>query len=225
MSGSDFEPRLGGDRKGPDLIVAHALRRLRHLVEHHVDATGHQVEQRRIGAAIGHELQMGAGEIFEIDAGNVRAGADARGADGGARVGLDPGDELGEVLRRQRVAADHQHRIGRQLRDRLEIAQQIVGQRVDRAVDHVRAPVADAQRVAVGCRFRDAADADAAGGAGDVFDDDILPERAAHMLGHQAPHHVGRAAGGERHHHGDRPRRIIVGGSRQRSRRSRASGR
>jgi hypothetical protein len=76
----------------------------------------------------------------------------------------------------------------------------------------MRAPVADAERVAVGRRAGDTADADAAGGAGDVFDDDILPERAAHMLSHHAAHHVSWAAGGKRHHHGDRPRWIIVGG-------------
>ena len=72
----------------------------------------------------------------------------------------------------------------------------------------MRAPMADADRVAVGRRARDPADADGAAGAGRVLDDDGLAERAAHALGHDAGDGVGRTAGRERHDHGDRPRRI-----------------
>ena len=57
----------------------------------------------------------------------------------------------------------------------------------------VRARDADAERVAVGCRARDAADADAAGGATDVFDDDGLAERRPHALGQDARDRIERA--------------------------------
>jgi hypothetical protein len=69
---------------------------------------------------------MGAGHILEIDAGNVGTGADARRADHGIAVGLDPADKLLEVRCWQRVSGDDEHRICRQLGDRLEIPQQIV---------------------------------------------------------------------------------------------------
>ena len=136
---------------------------------------------------------------------------------------FDPGDQLGEVLCRQLLRLTTSIGLPGNCAIGSKSLEEIVRQRVDRAVDHMRAPVADAERVAVRCRFRDTADADRAGGAGDVFDDDVLPERAAHMLGHHAAHHVGRAAGGERHHHGDRPRRIIVGGGQRHDRRRRPS--
>ena len=68
----------------------------------------------------------------------------------------------------------------------------------------MRAPVPDAQRVAVARRLRHAPDADIAAGAGHVLDHDRLPERAAHALGEQARDRVGRPAGRIRHDDGDR---------------------
>ena len=116
-----------------------------------------------------------------------------------------------EVARRHRFPGDDQKRLRRNEPDRLEILQQIVLQRIDRAGRDIGAPLPDAERVAVRRRARDAADADCAAGAGHVLYDDRLTERCAHALGHQPCDHVGRAARGERHDHGDRPRRIGLG--------------
>ena len=56
------------------------------------------------------------------------------------------------------------------------------GRGVDSSVHDVRAPLADAKRVAVGRRPGDPADADAAGCARHVFRDYRLAERGRHML-------------------------------------------
>ena len=116
-----------------------------------------------------------------------------------------------EIVDGQRQPADHQIRVAGNQRDRLEILEHVVGERIDRAVDDVRAPVAEAQRVAVRRCTRDAAMGDAAGGAAVVLDDDGGAERHAHALGDDAPDGVGRAAGGGTDHNGDRPRRIGLG--------------
>src|SRR6185437_8599632 len=81
---------------------------------------------------------------------------------------------------------------------------------VDRGVGDVRAPLAENERVAVGRGMRDAADADAAGRAGDVLDDERLAQRPAHMVAHDARQSVDRAAGRKGRDQGDRPRRIGV---------------
>src|SRR6516162_4295632 len=63
-------------------------------------------------------------------------------------------------------------------------------------------------RIAIGPCASDTADANAAVGPRHVFDDDRLPKRASHPLGHEAPNSIGRTACGDRHDHGDRPGRI-----------------
>ena len=138
---------IGRDGVGADLAVAHVLERIRCLVDDEIDLTGHQILQCRAGAAIRDELEAGAGDVLKIDARDMGRGPCTRrsGRDL-ALVRFDPADELVEVLRRDAVLADHDHRVAGQQHDRLEIAQQIVGQRVNRAVDHMRAPVAGAAR-------------------------------------------------------------------------------
>src|SRR5262249_4635174 len=85
-----------------------------------------------------------------------------------------------------------------------EILDQVVWQRrVDGAVGDVGAPLADAERVAVGRGAGETSDTDGAARAGDVLDDDGLAERGAHRLGHDPSDHVGRAAGRERYDHGE----------------------
>ena len=110
--------------------------------------------------------------------------------------------------------------LGKQ-RDRLEIAAQIIGQRIDRAVDHVRAVVAVAQRIAVGRRLHRALDAGHARLAGDVLDHHRLAERLAHALGERAREAVRRTAGEIRHDHRDRARRIGLRAGDMRQRRER----
>ena len=139
----------------------------------------------------------------------MRRGAGARGSLRGlVRVRLQPGDQFLQVVRRHSLLGDDQQRLAGQQRDRLEVVEQIVLQRVDRAVEHVRARIADAHRVAVGRCAHDAADADAAARAGHILDDDGLPERRSHAFRHDAPDRVRRAAGSERHEQRHGARRI-----------------
>jgi hypothetical protein len=185
------------------------LERIRCLVDDEIDLTGHQILQRRAGAAIRDELEAGAGDVLKIDAGDMsRRTCARRSRRNFALVRFDPADELLEVLRRHAVLADHDHRVAGQQHDRLEIPQQVIRQRVDRPVDHMRAPVADAERIAVRGRACDPTDADRARRSGHVLDDDALAERSAHRLGQDARHRIDRSAGSERHHHRDRPRWI-----------------
>ncbi len=67
-----------------------------------------------------------------------------------ARIGLGIGDELGERLGRH-VGRDHQHQAAaRDRRDRHEVLQRIVGQRlVDQRRDEMRRAVGDEQSIAI----------------------------------------------------------------------------
>jgi hypothetical protein len=56
-------------------------------------------------------------------------------------------------------------------------------------------------------RGSDQTGADGAAGARPILDDEALPELVCEMLGAESRHHVGVAAGGQRHDHGHRPRR------------------
>ena len=71
------------------------------------------------------------------------------------------------------------------------------------------------ERVAVRLRALGAGDADGAGGAGDVLDDDGLAEPHADRLRHDPAQHVGRSAGRQRHDEVDRTRRVIFGTGRR----------
>ena len=120
-------------------------------------------------------------------------------------------DQPLQIVGRQALLADDQQRLAADLDDRLEILQQIELQRVEAAGQHVRGRGADAQRVAVGGRAHGAADAEAAGGASDILDHHGLAENRPHLLGQKARQRVGGPAGRERHDHGDRTRRIVLG--------------
>ena len=128
---------------------------------------------------------------------------------GFAGIGLEPGDQLLEVMHRQAVLDADQQRLVGKLGDRRQIVEQIEIQFVEAADQNIRGQGADAQRVAVGRRVRDLADADGAGRAGEIFDNDRLSERLAHRIGDHPRQNVGGAAGGERHDDRDRPGRII----------------
>src|SRR5262249_41109769 len=65
-------------------------------------------------------------------------------------------------------------------------------------------------RIAVGPRAREAADADVAVSPADVFDDDRLSEGTFHALGNHSRDHVATAAGSKRHDHRDGARRIAL---------------
>src|SRR5262249_51341531 len=90
------------------------------------------------------------------------------------------------------------------------VVQEVVVQVVDRAVDHMRAPVADTDSVAVRRRVRHSANTDRAPGAGHILDQDRLAERDAHTIAHHARHGVRRAAGRKRNVERDRTCRIAL---------------
>ena len=206
------QPLLGRDGKRLDGAGAQLRQHVRGLVEHDVDLAGQKIAHRRRGAAIGHELEARVGQLLEEDAGDVPRGADAAGA--GRRlvgVGLQPGDQALHVVGRQVLAAHDQHRASDDQGDRREVGEQVVLQGVGGAVQHVVAPLADAQRVAVGRRARDLADADRAAGARHVVDQHGAAEIGGHALGHHAGDRIGRSAGRGRDDHGDGTRRVRLG--------------
>jgi hypothetical protein len=126
------------------------------------------------------------------------------------RVRLQPCDQFAEAVRRHVLSGNDHLRIAGDLRNRLEILHQVIRQSKHRAVQDLRGPVADADRVAIAGGTGDAPDADCRRRPGDVLDDDRLTERLAHPLGHDARDRIGRPTGTVRHDHHDRPRRIGV---------------
>jgi hypothetical protein len=161
-------------------------------VEHHVDLPGHQVLHGQAGAAIRHHLEAGADGVLKEDAADVAGGTHAGVALRDlVRVGLQPGDEPHEIVRRHGFLGHDQERLGRDQRNGFEVLQQVELEGIDRAARDVGPPLADAEGVAVGRRARDTADTDGAARAGDVLDDDGLAEGGAHALGHDARDHVG----------------------------------
>ncbi len=117
--------------------------------------------------------------------------------------------EFLEVVRRKVLSRHQQHRKTGDHADRREIELRIVGEAgIERDGRRVRSHVAQLNGVSIGvCAHRTRR----AGGAArpdDVLDDELLPERARHVLAQDAGNDVGRPAGRERHDDRDRPRRI-----------------
>src|SRR5262249_59429175 len=102
------------------------------------------------------------------------------------RIGLQPRNQAFQVSRRHRILCNDEPRTASEPWDGLEIIQHVVLERVDGPVDNVGAQEAGAERVAITCRARDAADAKGPSGATYVFNDDGLTEPAPHALGHDA---------------------------------------
>ncbi len=107
MSGARCQRCFGHDGVGLDGAGAHLGDGVGGLVEHDVDAAGHQVLHRRRAAAIGHEAEARAGDLLEIHAGDLRA---AGGADGGGLrlvgIGFEPGDQFAHVVGRKIFSRD-----------------------------------------------------------------------------------------------------------------------
>ncbi len=123
---------------------------------------------------------------------------------------LHVSDERFEIVGGQRLVRHQQHRIDRNQSDRRKVTAQIVADIVDDAAD-MGVPLADVDRVAIWSGSRQTSNPDGAAGAADVFDDHRLAERRAHLVGHDARGHIGRAARRKRHDQRDRPRREIIG--------------
>ena len=128
------------------------------------------------------------------------------------RLGALLANPAENVLRRRagdRLAADQRHRRVVDEADRLERGHGVVAQIAEQARRRQQRHVIDQDGRAVGRRARDALVRDRAAGAGDILDDDALPQRASHMRGDQARHDIGAAAGRVRIDDRDRARRRL----------------
>src|SRR5262245_55980518 len=129
------------------------------------------------------------------------------------------GDELPEVVGWEILTHGQHERLISDQRNRLEISRSVVERLlVERLVHRVSPDIAENELVAVGRRPCHAVDAGHAAGAADVFHNDRLTELAAQSLGKNAGDPIGRSPGGERYHHRDRPRRIVLRAARCRPR-------
>ncbi len=127
------------------------------------------------------------------------------------RVGLEPGNQFFQVACRQVLPRHDDIGIAGQTRDRFEIFQHVVRQRVDRSVHDVRRPVADADGVPVGGGAHRAADTDGARRAGHILDDDRLAKRRPHGICQGACQGIDRAARAEWYDQGNRMRWVWLG--------------
>jgi hypothetical protein len=112
--------------------------------------------------------------------------------------------DVRHAVRRKRRMHHEEERHGVDYRDRREILDRVVGERLHRRrVAGVCGKRADQHRVAVGRGLRHEIGGDDPVRAGAVLDHDRLPERDAEILGQAAPAHVHAAAGRVRDHHAD----------------------
>jgi hypothetical protein len=109
------------------------------------------------------------------------------------------------------VFAEKQLRIAGNHRDRFEVLQQIIRQRIDCAVEDVCSDVPDANRIAIRRGASDTADADTSRCTRHVLNDDALSKLNRHALSQNAGQRIGRPTGGKRHNHRDRVCRIALG--------------
>ena len=121
------------------------------------------------------------------------------------------GDELRQRRHRQGALDCHDLRAGADVGDRYELLDRIEGQflHLRRQVDVGRGR--EQQGVAIRCRCRDLTGAERAAGARTILDHESLPEFCSQMLRAEAGHHVGIAAGAERHDDGHRTGRPVSG--------------
>src|SRR5262245_9592636 len=101
------------------LSGANVGQRARGLIEQQIDALSQQILLRQVHAAIGDKLKTRPGDLLEKDSCQVRHAADAgRSSRGLIRMRSQPGDQLLQVVRWQRVARDDDLWITGEERDR-----------------------------------------------------------------------------------------------------------
>ena len=156
-------------------------------------------------------MQLEAGDVLEIEPGDVASGARAGGAGRRRRrLRLQPRQQFLQRRCRDLFLADDDHRIARQQGNRFQIGDEVVAELVDRAVGDVGAEMAKTDRVAVRRRPHRAADADRTTRSRDVLDQHGFAERDLHALGEDPRHRIRRPAGGERHDDGDGAGRKVL---------------
>ena len=173
-------------------------------IEHHLDAAVEHVAGGIDDGLVGRMLHLDAGGPRQHFAGEMGDRAEARGAEPVfAGVGFRQRHEFGPVPRTQSLGEGDDQDRGREPRDGDEVVG-IVGHLSCGGRDRHDRGRRQEQRVAVGRCRRDHLRADAARGAGLVLHDDLLTERCAHLLGIEAGHLIGRAAGPVGHDQADR---------------------
>src|SRR5437879_296348 len=98
--------------------------------------------------------------------------------------------------------------IARKQGDWLEILSRVVLKRIDGTVENVRHRIAETDCVTVRLRTGDPPNSDATAGTADIFHNDRLTKRGAHVLGQDTRYHISGPAGWVRYDHRDGPRRI-----------------
>jgi hypothetical protein len=125
-----------------------------------------------------------------------------------AGLGFRERDEFLHVARRHAWMHGEQPRHQRHHRDRREVLERVVGQRlVHMRIDRMGADQ-QAQCVAIGRGPRQRVGADDVVAAGLVVDDDGLPECFGQLLADRARQHIGRTARRQRHDDADGLRRV-----------------
>jgi hypothetical protein len=125
-------------------------------------------------------------------------------------IRLHIGNERLEIGRRKILAREDQHWCAGHKPDRRKINVRLVGKvRIERDRSGVRAHVPHDDGVAIRAGAHGPRRGGGAAGTHDVLDDELLAERARHVLGRDACNDIGGSAGGERHDHGDRAAGII----------------
>ena len=119
-----------------------------------------------------------------------------------------------------RLTGDDQHVEKCGSRNRVEVGEDVVGQRLEQRDGDGGVVAGHQQRVAVGRGGGAGQRGDDAGGTGAVFDDELLFQAIAQLLAENAHADVGDAAGGVGHDQGHRTVGIIGLSSRGRGRRN-----
>ena len=193
-----------GDPEHAQVAVL-ALRNDLRAAEDHVDGAGDGVLDGARIAVVGHVDHLDVCRFQKILAGQMRNAA-RRGGGERKLAGLPAGerDQLRDALDRQlRRGRQHQRPIGRE-DDRLEVALDVIGHRLERVRrQRQRCALRIQQRIAVGRRLRDVHGAGDAAGAGPVLDDDLLSPSFGQRLGDDARRNVGRGARAARNHQPD----------------------
>jgi hypothetical protein len=130
---------------------------------------------------------------------------------------MSVGQQLLEVVRRQRGLADDRHRHLAHQPDVLEVGEGVEAHLAIERRDGRHADVVDQDGVAVGARVLDQLGAEDAAGTGPVLNDHGLAHGLGHGRGEHACDRVRRSARGVGNDHRDGPRRIFLrrGGQRE----------
>ena len=186
-----------------------------HAADHYLDVAADEVGDRLTAALVGDVLHVDAGHVVEQFTGQVADAGDTRGGETDFfRIGLGVGDELLEVLRRQRGMGDKNIRGAGDLGDRCEILHRVIGHFVIKAgADADIGDVTEHHGVTIGGRFRDNGHADVAVGAGAVVDDDLLAQLIRQHRRNRTRQRIRAAARGVGHDKTHRTRRIGLRGN------------